>query len=222
MQLYSEAIVDQTGRTHLYRAADRANWYAMAAVQNAGLALDWVRRMLNASWGDLYASADAVAPGSAGLIFLPYLTRERPHHRKPGSSGAFLGMRIDHGREHLLHAALEGVAFGIRVALDALPGAEMANALRLAGGGSEHPTWRQMVADILKRDLVTVDTPAASARGAALLGGIASGTWADAAATSLIAPRTRTIAIPDSGRIPAYDEAYARYLSLSGANSTTA
>src|SRR2546421_7362863 len=183
MQLCSEPRADPTVRTHLYRAADGANWYTMAAVQNAGLALDWVRQTLGASWDDVYKSVDAVAPGAEGLMFLPYLTRERAHHRNPHSSGAFLGMRIDHQREHLLHAALEGVALGIRVALEALPGASKASALRLAGGGSVHPAWRQMLADVLGRELVTVDTPAASAHGAALLGGIASGIWADAAAT---------------------------------------
>jgi xylulokinase len=218
VQLCSEPRADPTRHTHLYRAADGANWYAMAAVQNAGLALDWVRRTLSASWDDVYKSADAVAPGAEGLTFLPYLTKERLHHRNPYSSGAFLGMRIDHQREHLLHAALEGIACGIRVAFEALPGANEATALRLAGGGSVHPAWRQMLADVLGRELVTVDAPAASGRGAALLGGIASGIWTDAAATEVVAPSTYVVASP-STRQTAYDEVYARYLELSGATS---
>ncbi len=221
IQLCPEPRADPTGRTHLYRAADGANWYTMAAVQNAGLVLDWVRRTLGASWDDVYESADSVGPGAEGLMFLPYLTRERPHHQNPHSSGAFLGMRIDHQRKHLLHAALEGVAFGIRVALEALPGASKAIALRLAGGGSVHPAWRQMLSDVLGRELVTVDTPTASARGAALLGGIASGIWADAAATASVAPRMHVVAIP-STKQAAYDEVYARYLRLSGATNASA
>jgi xylulokinase len=221
VQLCSEPKVDPTGRTHLYRAADGVNWYTMAAVQNAGLVLDWVRRALGASWNDIYESVDAVAPGAQGLTFLPYLTRERAHHRNPHSSGAFLGLRIDHQREHLLHAALEGVAFGIRVALEALPGASKATSLRLAGGGSVHPAWRQMLADILGRELVAVDAPAASAQGAALLGGIASGIWADAAATVSVAPPTHVVATPGS-RQAIYDEVYARYLSQSGATGASA
>ncbi len=222
VQLCPEPRADPTLRTHLYRAADGANWYRMAAVQNAGLALDWVRRILGASWDDVYESADAVAPGAEGLTFLPYLTRERAHHRNPHSSGAFLGMRIDHQREHLLHAALEGVAFGIRVAFEALPGASEVTALRLAGGGSVHPSWRQMLADILGRELVTVETSDASARGAALLGGIASGIWADAAATASVAPRTHVVATPGTRQALAYDDVYARYLELSGATSAPA
>ncbi len=207
VQLAAQPIADPTSRTHLYRAADQVNWYAMAAVQNAGLVLNWVCRTLNASWEELYASANRVAPGAEGVVFLPYLTRERPHHRNPHSTGAFVGIRIDHQREHLLHAALEGVAFGIRVALDALPNASAQDTLRLAGGGSVHPAWRQMLADILGRELVTVETSDASARGATLLAGIADGIWRDAAATASVAPPIHLAATPGS-RKAAYDEIY--------------
>jgi xylulokinase len=214
ISLCSEPLIDQSGRTHLYRAADGANWYVMAAVQNAGLALNWVRQMFNATWDEVYASAAAVPPGADGLFFLPYLTQERPHHPLPESRGAFLGLRIDHRREHLLHAALEGVAFGIRVAFEALP--ISTTALRLAGGGSEHAAWRQMLADILKRDLLGVDTSAASVRGAALLAGIASGVWPDAAATAALAPRASLIATPDEARADRYDAIYTEYLASAG------
>ncbi len=213
VQLIAKPQADPTRRTHIYRAADGANWYRMAAVQNAGLVLDWVRRALNATWEELYESANRVPPGSAGLMFLPYLTRERPHHPNPGGAGAFLGMRIDHRREHLLHAALEGVAFGIRAALDALPGASNESTLRLAGGGSIHPAWRQMLADILGRELWAVDTPDASARGAALLAGIANGIWDNAAATASIAPPVHLVAIP-RGRKAVYEEVYAKFKRL--------
>lgn len=221
VQICSKPRADPTRRTHLYRAADGVNWYSMAAVQNAGLALDWVRRTFSVSWDDVYESVDAVAPGAQGLTFLPYLTRERAHHRNPSSSGAFLGMRIDHQREHLLHAALEGVAFGIRVALEALPKVDEVTTLRLAGGGSVHPAWCQMLADILGRELVAVETSNASAQGAALLGGLASGVWADTGAIASIAPRTHVVAVPNTKQASVYDEVYARYLSLSGATSVT-
>jgi xylulokinase len=212
LSLCSEPQADPNGRTHLYRAADGANWYVMAAVQNGGLALNWVRQMFNATWDEVYASAGAVPPGAEGLFFLPYLTQERPHHTQPASRGAFLGLRIDHRREHLLHAALEGVAFGIRVAFEALPTANTTTALRLAGGGSEHAEWRQMLADILKRDLLIVDTSAASVRGAALLAGIASGVWPDAAATAALAPTATLSATPDEEWAKRYDAIYKDYL----------
>ena len=191
----------------------------MAAVQNAGLALDWVREVLNATWDDIYGSAATVSSGADGLLFLPSLTRERPHHPRPSSKGAFLGIRIDHRREHLLHAALEGVAFGIRVAFEALPTASKVTTLRLAGGGSEHPAWRQMLADILNRELLTVDTLAVSARGAALLGGIAGGIWADTLGTASIAHRTSLVATPEAVAVEIFGGAMQpfAYPILSGA-----
>jgi sugar (pentulose or hexulose) kinase len=67
-----------------------------------------------------------------------------------------------------------------------------------------------------------VDTPVASARGAALLGGIVSGIWADAADTASVTPRTRVVATPNIRHASAYDEVYAQYLRLSGATSATA
>src|SRR5207247_7978478 len=73
-------------------------------------------------------------------------------------------------RASLLRCALEGTAFAIRDALDALLGADRAARLRLAGGGTLAAGWRQLLADVLGLPLYAVDVPAASGRGAALLG----------------------------------------------------
>src|SRR5215210_7418756 len=78
---------DPHGRTHLYRAALPGLWYSMAAVQNAGLALEWVRKVLGASWRDVYEEAFAVPPGSGGVTFLPYLSGERTPRFDPDARG---------------------------------------------------------------------------------------------------------------------------------------
>lgn len=123
----SQPVPDPNHRTHLYRTvtADAAAeppglWYSMAAVQNAGLALVWVRRVLGASWKEVYAEAFSVPPGSGGVIFLPYLSGERTPHLDPDTRGAWVGLALAHGRGHLLRAALEGVAFAVREGLEAL------------------------------------------------------------------------------------------------------
>ena len=61
--------------THLYGDTE-GGWYAMAAVQNAGLALDWVMTVLGLSWEDLVTVLSAPAP-RRGVSFLPFLTGER-------------------------------------------------------------------------------------------------------------------------------------------------
>lgn len=161
---------------HLYRAALPDCWYAMAAMQNAGLALEWVRGILGLSWEQAYAEAFSVPAGCEGLSFLPYLTGERTPHLDPSARGHWAGLGLSHSRGHLMRSALEGLAFSIREGMEALESAGVAiPELRLAGGGSTDPRWRQLLADVLQKPLLASPTASASGRGAALLGGLAIG-----------------------------------------------
>ena len=162
---------------HLYRAALPHAWYTMAAMQNAGLALEWVLSVLGLSWDDAYALALGAPPGCDELTFLPYLVGERTPHLDPHAAGAWIGLRRHHTKAHLLRAALEGVAFSVRDGLDALRQAGVQPArVRLAGGGTQRPFWRQLLADTLREPLHVSSVPNASARGAAFLAALATGT----------------------------------------------
>jgi len=205
--------IDLTARTHLYRAAAPDRWYAMAAIQNAGLALEWVRTILGASWDDFYREAFAVPAGADGLTFLPYISGERTPHFDPSARGAWVGLRLSHGRGHLLRAALEGVAFALRQALDALLATGItADELLLAGGGTAEPQWRQMLADVLERPLLASGTSFASAKGAALLAGIGFGAWPGANQVADLAVTPELVASPKAAET--YREAYQRYREL--------
>jgi xylulokinase len=216
VRLQATPEFDPARRIDLYRAADGINWYAMAAVQNAGLSLDWVCRMVGATWDELFASATSTSPGADGLVFLPFLTRER---LQPFDIGGFYGLRIDHRRETILQAALEGVACNIRTAWEYLPD-HSTESMRLAGGGSLHPQWRQLLADMLGRDLLLVDVPNASARGAALLGGIAVGMWNTASDVPASPTSLGTVIFHDPQQHARYDAVYQRYLHIAESMAT--
>jgi xylulokinase len=206
--------IDPTGRTHLYRAAAPDRWYAMAAMQNAGIALEWVRAMLRASWDEVYDEAFAVTPGAEGLLFLPYLTGERTPYFDSEARGAWIGLRLAHTRSHLLRAALEGVAFAIRQGLEALLATGVpATELRLAGGGSFDPRWRQLLADVLEQPLLATATSSASSLGAALLAGIGFGAWPNAHRVAALAAPPTLVATPGPAS-EAYVEPYLRYRQL--------
>lgn len=161
--------------THLYRAATPDGWYAMAASLTGGQTLDWARRILGVDWPELYAAA-ARTPQAGDPIFLPHLTGERTPYLDPGLRGAWTGLAAEHDRDALLYAVVEGVAFATAEALAALPGIPSApRALRLAGGGTTAPPWRDLLADALDAALDAVQAPDASARGAALLAAQAAG-----------------------------------------------
>lgn len=197
--------------THMFRTPSTQGWYAMAAMQNAGLALEWCLRVLGRDWEWAYDHAFAVPPGAEGLTFLPYLSGERTPRMDPHARGAWLGLGLDHGPPAMMRAAFEGVAYAIRDGLDALLRAgHRADALRMIGGGTLDTRWRQLLADVLGRPLVPVDAPDASARGAALLAGLGTGLIPEAAQH----PPTMGRAVEPGPNSPAYAQGLTRFRRL--------
>ncbi|MFM0223370.1 xylulokinase [Paraburkholderia dipogonis] len=198
---------------HRYRAASD-HWYRMAAMQNVGIALERARGWLSYEWADAYRDAFADASVASGLTFLPYLTGERTPWLNPTARGGWLGLALDHTRGTMMRAAFEGVAFSLRAGLDAIraSGATVIT-LKLAGGGSVDARWRQLLADALNVELHAVDCPNAAPRGAAILGGLASGHW-HARDLATLAPGATRVAGPQGDA--ALAERYARFLDLYG------
>ena len=199
---------------NLYRSAAPDGWYHMGATVSAGLSLTWVREVMNATWAELYASADH-GPGADDPIFVPHLSGERTPYCDPALRGSWTALSLADDRASLLRCALEGTAFAIRDALDALLGGDAPGParLRLAGGGTLAAGWRQLLADVLGLPLYAVDVPAASAsgRGAALLGACAAGLLSFDDIYGPLAPPATLAAEPDPGGAAIRAERYARF-----------
>lgn len=142
------------------------HWYVMAAMQNAGVALEWVRNSLGFSWSDAY---DAAFSKETEVVFLPYLSGERTPIMDPKARGAWLNLQPGTSKGELMCAALEGVAFSIRDGLGALRKKQEVQEVRLAGGGSGDPRWQQLLADVLQVPLKPVTALHSSGKGAAML-----------------------------------------------------
>jgi xylulokinase len=195
--LRNEAVAADRPVTHLYRTAENEGWYAMAAILNGGIALNWVRGLLGAEWPELYDSA--ALPGRLDdPIFLPHLVGERTPHLDPDLRGAWVGLRLDHDRTTLLRSALEGVAFAVAEAVDALAEPDSTlddarSAVSVSGRGSASPAWQQLLADVLGRVIVPSATTDSSGQGAALLAGRLLGWPANPDRMSGTAPETEHV-----------------------------
>jgi xylulokinase len=206
--------LDSNPVTHLYRAATDSGWYAMGAVLNGGSTLAWVLRVLDATWQELYAAA-ALEPRGDDPYFLPHLHGERTPYLDPRMRGAWSNLDPRHQREDLLRAALEGVAFAVLDALGHIVSAdEGIPVLRLAGGGTTDPGWRQMLADVLRHPVSAVDVPAASGLGAAALGARAAGLIDEAAVVAQRAPTSQQPVAPHAGRAQLYRERHEAFQRL--------
>lgn len=175
------AHIEPQGRLHAFCHALPGKWHFMGVMLSAAGSLQWYRDTLapQESFDALLAPAEEVPAGCEGLLFLPYLTGERTPHPDPLARGAFVGLTVRHTRPHLTRAVLEGVAFGLRDSFELIKTAGKVGVrqVRVSGGGSKSSLWRQILADVLRAELVTVNTTEGAAYGAALLAGVGAGAW---------------------------------------------
>jgi xylulokinase len=181
-----EPLYDPQQRTFTFAHLDPEYVFPTGTMQCAGGSYDWLERLLRGDAQDkLYEEmetlASTVEPGAQGLFFLPYLIGERSPHWNPRARAAFVGLTMAHGRAEIARAVLEGVAFNLRIILDALlaQGAPF-QALRLIGGGARSPLWRQILADVFGLPLLHPKLLVeATSLGAAIAAGVGVGIYPD-------------------------------------------
>jgi xylulokinase len=210
-------IVEPDGRVHAFCHAVPGRWHLMSVMLSAAGSLRWFRDALapGEPFGPLSERAGEVAPGSDGLLFLPYLSGERSPHPDPLARGAFVGLTTSHDRRHLTRAVLEGVAFGLRDGLDLMVAAGMPAPARIraSGGGLASAVWRQILADVLEAEIATVGTTEGAAAGAATLAAVGAGWFPDVAAATGAWVET-TVAASPGADVARYREAHERYRGL--------
>lgn len=173
--------IEPNGRLHAFCHSVPNKWHLMGVMLSAAGSLRWHRDTFapTAEYEKLIDATKNIPAGSDGLFFLPYLTGERTPHPDPLARGAFVGLTIRHALPHLTKAVLEGVSFGLRDSFELMKDTGLKNIsqVRVTGGGARSPIWRQILADILNAEVVTVNTTEGAAYGAALLAATGSGVF---------------------------------------------
>ncbi|HEY6073310.1 MAG TPA: FGGY-family carbohydrate kinase, partial [Anaerolineales bacterium] len=173
--------IEPEGRLHAFCHSVPGKWHLMGVMLSAAGSLRWHRDTFAPGTGydTLLKPAEEVPAGSDGLLFLPYLTGERTPHPDPLARGAFVGLTVRHGFPHLTRSVLEGVSFGLRDSFELMKEAGLSDIsqVRVTGGGARSPLWRQILADVLGAEIVTVNTTEGAAYGAALLAATGAGAF---------------------------------------------
>lgn len=210
-------IIEPEGRLHAFCHSVPGKWHLMGVMLSAAGSLRWFRDEFRPGlpFDDLVAPAAQIQPGSEGLLFLPYLTGERTPHPDPLARGAFIGLTVRHKLPHLTRAILEGVAFGLRDCFELMKKAGLAEIrqVRVTGGGARSPLWRQILADILGTELVTVSSVEGAAYGAALLAATGAGIFTDVPAACSKAIQITDMVRPGPAK-QAYADLYPMYCNL--------
>jgi len=165
-------VVDPARRVFCY-ALTRDRWAVGGAINNGGVVLQWAHEALapELSVTELLDVASTAPAGCDGLLMAPYLQAERAPHWRSGATATYVGLRREHGRAHLVRAALEGVCQQLHLVLDSLESAgQRVHEIRATGGFARSPFWRQLLADVLGRPIGFPEGHEGSGFGAALLG----------------------------------------------------
>jgi xylulokinase len=221
--------LDPKGRLHTFCHAVPDRWHVMGVTQAAGLSLRWFRDQFAANsknngtdpYDHLTAEASAVAPGSDGLLWAPYLMGERTPYLDPKARAALVGLTASHTRGHVVRAILEGVAFSLKDSFTLF--AQMAvpvRNIRLGGGGARSPLWRQIQADVYGRDVEILEAEEGAAYGAAILAGVGMGFWnsVDEATNKVVRVAERVA--PQAAAIERMNSNYAAYRRMYPAITT--
>jgi len=162
---------------------------------------------------DVYQIFDRVAArvpvGARGLLYLPWLFGERSPVDDPSLRAGLLNMSLEHSREDIIRAFLEGVALNTRwmVAPVAHFIGKPLEQITIVGGGASSDVWCQIFADVLGIPMRQIEAPIqANALGAAFIGGVGIGALSYDDIPALT--RIRRTYIPDAGNRMIYDESF--------------
>lgn len=217
-------ISNPEGRLQLFCHTLPDMWALMGVSLTAGSSLRWFRdvfaraeRTVAADLGvDAYdllcREAQSSPPGANRLLFLPYLQGERCPHVDAQARGTWLGLSLSTSRADVIRSIMEGVGFSLFDILRLIAGAGVPiGSVIVSGGGSASALWRQILADIMEREVRTMQHGEdAGALGAALLAGVQAGIWSSPSeAVSLIKVASTEQPLPQN--VGLYRELYEVY-----------
>ena len=163
---------DSKMRTFCYHLKD--NLFVVGGGNNNGaVVLQWLKDSIlqtNEDYDGLFTKTEEIAPGSNGLLFLPYILGERAPVWNGNAKGVFFGLNIQHTQAHLIRSTLEAVIFSVYSIAKILSEQYDVTELHASGGFAKSNMWLQMLADVSNVRVLVSDTVESSALGAVMLG----------------------------------------------------
>jgi xylulokinase len=190
----------------------------LGAMVASGASVAWLQQNIlkgEQSVEQLSKDAQSVAPGSEGLIFLPYMMGERSPIWHTNARGVFFGLSLTTTPAMMFRAVLEGTAFALahNVEIGKASGIKI-DEIRSIGGGSKSELWNQIKADVLGMPIAVLEDSVGAAVGDAYLAGMGAGMFKDIRNTLKTNVKIEARFSPDQKVHSYYQERYARFRSL--------
>lgn len=157
-------------------------WLLQGGTVGGGGVLRWFKQELGKegeSFDDITALAESIAPGSDGVLFMPYMAGERSPIWNPDAKAVFYGLSFNKTRAHMARAALESVAFSLEHNMRTAREVDArVDELVAMGGAANSRLWTQIKADVTGKKIIVPSSDTATTLGAAILAGVGVGVYA--------------------------------------------
>ncbi len=177
MNVGSEPKTSQNGMvaTICWSAEGRVDYALEGIIVSAGATIEWVKNQLGLfeSTGELEALCYSLED-NGGVYVVPGFSGLGAPHWDMSRKASIEGLTFHSTRDHLIRAAVESVPYQIKDVIGAMESdaGTPLNELKLDGGMTSNKFVVQFLADLLGRNVVTVEMADVSALGAGYLAGL--------------------------------------------------
>lgn len=166
-----------------YVISPEKNSYSYGGSSTAGALPRWfVNTFCGGDSARIYSEVEKeviekkIAPGSDGLVVLPYFMGERNPIWDAKATGVFFGLTLGHTRAHIYQAIQESVAFSLLDIMNSISGKKnRPEKVILVGGGSRSKTWPQIFANVTGLPVLIPASPVEAPLGDAFMAALGTG-----------------------------------------------
>ncbi|MEG1525644.1 MAG: FGGY family carbohydrate kinase [Clostridia bacterium] len=188
-------------------------YVTLLVAESGGICLEWFKRACMPSTSYDALNEELAKRPTSDVVFLPYLVGTNAPDFNSNACGMFFGLRDRHDRFDMAYAIMEGVAHLLKVNSDRI--AETGTLIHhivATGGGSKSDIWCQLQADITGIPVCIPLQKEAACLGAAMIGAVSAGAYADLSAVCDAVVRMEKTFLPHEN--PLLSRKHRQYLAL--------
>lgn len=198
--------------------SDPTTYNYVAEVDTSGKCMEWVKDRIDLpemSYAELDDYIREVPAGSNGVIFSPWMHGNRCPFEDANARGLFFNLDLSTRGRDLVKAVIEGVCMHMRWLLEASEATfKTRPVVRFTGGSAISPDICQILADVLNREVETIENPRlVGATGAAALMAVGFGMLPDIKDIKKII-KVRATYHPDPEHARTYDRVFPVFKDL--------
>jgi len=189
---------------------------SLSSLSSGGVCLEWLRNNLSMgqsgeklSYAEIDEKTASRRPAFDGLFFYPFSGKRSDSENF--SRGTLTGLSLSSDRFDIAAAMMEGVAFQAVWMMESFAQKPSPEGLKLSGGASRSPVWRQILSDIAGIPVRIPEIADLACVGAAVMAGVGCGLFADYEEGCRRLAVRETVVQPRPEESRKYKEAYARY-----------